>query len=211
MDIRQDRVIGYEALSRDAHGRLSILELFKKYQAVGQLSDLKKICFKKQIQASQEAGLSRVFINVDFDILSQIKIIPKPHEMEVILEISETEALQDVARHLQIAYLWRDRGYEFAIDDFGAGFVSLPFIAQLLPVHIKLDRHTLLQAVDSEKFRNVLNDLLKGLRNCSKEGIIAEGVENARELQVVKDLGIYLVQGFLLGKPEEMKKLGPPA
>jgi EAL domain-containing protein (putative c-di-GMP-specific phosphodiesterase class I) len=43
------------------------------------------------------------------------------------------------------------------------------------------------------------------LRNCSTDGIIAEGIESAIELQVVKELGIFLVQGYLFGKQEELK------
>ena len=92
-----------------------------------------------------------------------------------------------------------------SIDDFGAGFISLPFIARLIPEHIKLDRSTILQAVESNRFRRILKDLLLGLRNCSTDGLIAEGIESAHELEVVRELGIYLVQGYLLGKPEERR------
>jgi EAL domain-containing protein (putative c-di-GMP-specific phosphodiesterase class I) len=49
--------------------------------------------------------------------------------------------------------------------------------------------------------------LLLGLRNCSTDGIIAEGIETTQELEVVRGLGIYLVQGYLLGKPEALKPL----
>jgi EAL domain-containing protein (putative c-di-GMP-specific phosphodiesterase class I) len=40
----------------------------------------------------------------------------------------------------------------------------------------------------------------------STEGIIAEGIETEKELRVVKDIGIYSVQGFLLGMPQELKR-----
>ncbi len=112
--------------------------------------------------------------------------------------------MYDIENHLAIAQKWRDKGYQFAIDDFGAGFVSLPFIARLSPEYIKLDRSTVLQAVESPKFKNILSDLLSGLKNCATEGIIAEGVETSYELEVVKELKIPLVQGFLFGKPEEI-------
>jgi EAL domain-containing protein (putative c-di-GMP-specific phosphodiesterase class I) len=42
------------------------------------------------------------------------------------------------------------------------------------------------------------------LRNDSKEEIIAEGTETAKELQIVKGMGIHMAQGFLLGKPQEL-------
>jgi diguanylate cyclase (GGDEF)-like protein/PAS domain S-box-containing protein len=206
VDVGANQVIGYEALSRDAHGKLSILELFKKYNAIGQLNELKCLCFKSQMKVAQELGLRRVFINVDFNVLSQLELVPSPPGIEVILEISELEALHDVENHLSIARMWRAVGYRFAIDDFGAGFISLPFIAQLVPEYIKLDRSTMLQAVGSEKFREFSKDLVQALRNYSTEGIIAEGIETEKELDVVKGMGITIVQGYLFGKPKELKK-----
>jgi diguanylate cyclase (GGDEF)-like protein/PAS domain S-box-containing protein len=206
VDVRSSQRVGYEALSRDPQGRLSILELFRRYHAIGQLNELKCLCYKSQIRAAQEIGLQRVFINVDFNVLSQLDLTPRPSETEVILEISEVEALHDVENHLKIARKWREAGYKFAMDDFGAGFISLPFIAQLVPDYIKVDRSTVLQAVGSEKFRRFSRDLVQALRNYSTEGIIAEGVETEKELQVVREIGIYLVQGYLLGRPQELRQ-----
>ncbi len=205
VDVRSNQKVGYEALSRDAQGKLSILELFKKYSAIGQLNELKCLCFKSQLKIAQEIGLQRVFINVDFNVLTQLELLPKPPGIEVILEISEVEALHDVENHLRIARKWRTAGYKFAIDDFGAGFISLPFIAQLVPEYIKMDRSTILQAVGSDKFRQFSKDLVLALRNYSTEGIIAEGIETEKELRVVQGIGITIVQGYLLGKPQELK------
>jgi len=64
----------------------------------------------------------------------------------------------------------------------------------------------MLQAVSSEKFRWFLKHLLPALRMYSTEGVSAEGIETEKELRVVKDIGIYLVQGFLLGRPQELKQ-----
>lgn len=209
-DIRLGQAVGYEALSRDVQGKLGILDLFEKYQAIGRLQELKEICFQNQLKAGLALGRThKLFLNVDFAILSRLEIPPLSPGREVILEISEMEALHDVPGLLQVAKHWREAGYKFAIDDFGAGFVSLSFISQLVPEHIKLDRSTILQASDSSKFVRVLRNMLGGLRNCCTEGIIAEGVESVRELEAVKSLGIYLAQGFLLGKPDELKPAGP--
>lgn len=205
VDLRFKEPIGFEALSRDAQGKLGILDLFRKYQAIGLLDDLKRLCFATQLKTAQAVGIKKVFINVDFKLLGQLPPSPIPPGVEVVLEISEGEALHNVDEHLAIAKRWREQGYTFAIDDFGAGFVSLPFIARLVPEHIKMDRSTILQAVESNRFRRILKDLLLGLRNCSTDGIIAEGIESAQELAIVRELGIYLVQGYLLGKPEERR------
>jgi len=202
VDVRSGRVLGYEALSRDAQEKLSVYELFKKYETIGRLRELKEICFRKQIKTAQALGLDRVFINADFDLLEHLDAFMKPSRLEVVLEISEKEALHDVENHLKIAQKWRKNGFRFAIDDFGAGFISLPFIARLVPDYIKMDRLTMLQAVSSEKFRKFLNYMLLALRNYTRKGIIAEGIETQKELSIVKKMGVHFVQGFLLGKPQ---------
>jgi diguanylate cyclase (GGDEF)-like protein len=204
VDRTTNQVLGHEALSRDPQGKLSITDLFRRYQAVGQLNELKCLCFRLQLNAAAAAGINRVFLNVDFAVLNQLKVVPKPAGTEVVLEISEAEALRDVERHLQTTGVWRAQGYKFAIDDFGAGFISLPFIARLIPDYIKMDRSTIVQARSSPQFLTFLRDLVLALRNYSKEGIIAEGIETPEELQVVRDLGIGPVQGYLLAKPQEL-------
>jgi EAL domain-containing protein (putative c-di-GMP-specific phosphodiesterase class I) len=60
--------------------------------------------------------------------------------------------------------------------------------------------------VGSEKFRKFSKDLVQALRNYSTEGIIAEGIETEKELSVVRGMGITIVQGYLFGKPQELKK-----
>lgn len=205
VDIRSNEVLGYEALSRDPQGKLGILEIFKRYEAIGQLNELKRLCFSLQLKAAEKAGIKRVFLNVDFGLLSEIQPLSKPPGMEVVLEISEREALHGIENHLRVAKEWRSQGFKFAMDDFGAGFISLAFLARLIPEHIKVDRSIILLAVSSKQFGKFSQDLLAALRNYVGEGIIAEGIETETELQVVKEMGVYLVQGFLVGKPLEFR------
>jgi len=198
-------VFAYEALGRDPTGKFNILDFFKRYQAIGQLNELKCLCFGWQLKKAMAAGVKRVFVNVDFNVLRKLGLYPKPSNLEVILEISETEALHHIESHLEIVKKWREEGYKFAIDDFGAGFISLPFIAQAIPEYIKIDRSTILQAVSSDRFRRFLRDLIRVLGSYAADGIIAEGIETKQELQIVQEIGIYMAQGFLLGRPKELQ------
>ena len=68
---------------------------------------MKEICFKKQLDVVHEAGWARAFINVDFDLLESLNTIAKPKDIEIILEISEKEALHDMEAHLAITNRWR--------------------------------------------------------------------------------------------------------
>ncbi|MFI5304630.1 MAG: EAL domain-containing protein, partial [Nitrospiria bacterium] len=206
ISISSGEIIGYEALSRDPNEQFSISSLFKKYEAIGKLMELKRICFFEQIKRSEKRGISRVFINIDFKLLDQIEPFPLPAHTEVILEISELDALHDISKHLLIAEKWRLRGFKFAIDDFGAGFISLPFMAKLIPDYIKLDRSTMLQAVTNSTFRIFAMDLVKTLKHFVVSGIIVEGVETEEELLVIKEMGVDIVQGFLFGEPVELEE-----
>jgi diguanylate cyclase (GGDEF)-like protein len=217
LDARLGEVHGHEALVRDPQGLLSAEALFRKYAAIDRLTAFKCLCLTVQLQTAARIGLKRLFVNVDFEMLAAMGVVSNPPDMEVILEISESESIHHIDRYLTIAHRWRDAGFKFAIGDFGAGFLSLPFVAQLIPDYIKLDRSTMREAVTSPKFRRILESLLVGLRNCATDGIIVEGIETAEELEVVKAMGLFLVQGFLLGKPEPLRQPtssdmdGPPA
>ncbi len=204
VDVRSGTRLAHEALSRDPSGKMGILSLFKKYQAIGQLRELKKLCFKTQLVTAKREGLSSVFINVDFELLSDLEVFPIPSGIEIVLEVSELEALNDIESHLKEAERWRQEGYQFALDDFGAGFISLSFISQLVPEYIKIDRSAILRANASEEFKQFLSDLVKALGNYTKKGIIAEGVETKQELAMVEEIGIHLIQGFLFGKPKKL-------
>jgi EAL domain-containing protein (putative c-di-GMP-specific phosphodiesterase class I) len=204
VDLATASVIGYEALSRDPQGKLSTAELFDKYSRIGQLKELKQLTLTLQIEVARDLGLRRVFINVDFEVLGRLDPLPLPPGMDVVLELSEREALHDLDKHLEVASRWRGEGYHLAIDDFGAGFVSFPFIASLVPEYIKVDRSTMLEAFASAKFRSLLTSVLGAMRTYATTGIVAEGIETPEELRLTRDLGISHAQGYLLGEPAEL-------
>jgi diguanylate cyclase (GGDEF)-like protein len=205
VDVSTNGILGYEALTRDSEGKLTVSQLFEKYRDVGMLGELKRSILARQIQLAHEIGLPRVFVNSDFEVLTEFDPIPRPADLDVVVELSELEALNDLEGHLGSAWRWRERGYRFALDDFGAGFISLPFLAMLVPEYIKVDRSTMRQAVSSDKFRRFLGSLVHALRSYASSGIIAEGIETEEELRLAQGLGISLVQGFLFGRPQELK------
>lgn len=88
--------------------------------------------------------------------------------------------------------------------------LALPFVARLVPDYIKIDRTTILQAVSTPQFKEFLGGLVVALQYYATRGIIAEGIETEQELRTVKDIGVSLVQGFLFGRPYDLK-LGTPA
>ena len=199
--VESEEVVGHEVFTRDPGGVLSPVELFQRYRAVGQLRRLKRLIFELQVRRAQEAGVRRLFLNADLEFLHGVEPPTIPEGLEVVLELSELDSKTSAEHRVAVAFQWRRAGYRIALDDFGAGYASLPILATLKPDYIKIDRTCIVRATKSEKYCEFLRCLLKGASEFTAEGLIAEGVEQPAELQVARELGARHAQGFLLGRP----------
>lgn len=126
----------------------------------------------------------------------------------VVLEITERASLSEVdALDERVAAL-REIGFRIAVDDMGAGYAGLNTFARFVPEFVKLDRE-LIMALHVPATRS----LVKSLSDvCRELGVstIAEGVEQANQLECVREIGCPFVQGYLLGVPREaFSSIGP--
>ena len=126
----------------------------------------------------------------------------------IIFEFTESERI-DTDHLLSILRTYRALGFRTAIDDFGTGFASLELVTRFRPDIVKLDMG-LVRGIDSSREkRTVLRHTLAMFRDLDVT-VTCEGVETVAELDVLCDLGVHLVQGYLLGKPR-IAELAPPA
>lgn len=204
VELSSGTVFGHEVFARDPGGSLSPLELFKKYHAVGQLGRLKRVIFGMQIEQARTAGVERLFLNADIDFLNRTEPVPLPEGLRAIVEISELDANARTEDRLAAVERWRAAGYGFALDDFGAGYVSLPHLALIRPEFVKIDRSSVVHATESPKYREFLRHLVRAAAEFTTGGIVAEGIELETELEVARELGAGYAQGYLLGRPEAM-------
>ena len=117
----------------------------------------------------------------------------------IIFEFTEVEAL-DTAHLLNILRTYRDMGFQTAIDDFGAGYAGLALLANFQPDFVKIDMD-LIRHIDSDRARrSIVANVLHMLNDLGIQAI-CEGVETVGEFSVLKDLGVRLVQGYLICKP----------
>ena len=95
---------------------------------------------------------------------------------------------------------YKQMGFATALDDFGAGYAGLQLLADFQTDFIKLDM-ALIRNIDEDMPRRMIVDSIVKL--CRRMGIviIAEGVETPDELAAIRNMGIDLVQGFLLARP----------
>ena len=118
---------------------------------------------------------------------------------QIIFEFTEAERL-DSEHVLKILKTYREMGFKTAIDDFGAGYAGLALLARFQPDIVKIDMD-LIRDIDVEPVkRTILRNLLLMLQDLAIAPI-CEGVETLAELAVIQDMGVRLVQGFVLGRP----------
>jgi EAL domain-containing protein (putative c-di-GMP-specific phosphodiesterase class I) len=94
----------------------------------------------------------------------------------------------------------RDLGFRIAVDDLGAGYAGLTSFAQLEPDIVKLDM-SLVRDIHLKPTRRAL--VLGLLSACRSLGVdvVAEGIENAEECEVLVESGVELLQGYFFGRP----------
>lgn len=118
---------------------------------------------------------------------------------QIIFEFTEAERL-DAGHVLHILRTYREIGFKTAIDDFGAGYAGLSLLARFQPDIVKIDMG-LIRGIDTDRVKRII--LRNTLAMLADLGIapLCEGVETHDELAVVQDLGVRLVQGYVLARP----------
>lgn len=118
----------------------------------------------------------------------------------LIVEITETVALQEIAGSAEFVTTLRELGCQVAIDDFGAGYTSFRNLKTIEVDLVKIDGSFVQDLVtnqDNQFFVRTLVDLAHNFRL----PIVAEWVGNAEEVAMLRDFGVEYLQGFFLGEP----------
>lgn len=119
---------------------------------------------------------------------------------QIIFEVNEAEPVGDRAHLKGIFAEYKRKGFKTAIDDFGAGYAGLSLLADFEPDLIKLDM-ALIRNIHQDRTRRAI--ISGTVQTCRDLGItvIAEGVEVDEEVQVLRDMGISLFQGYRFARP----------
>lgn len=213
-DLKNMNVFAYETLTRGvkADGSLmSPLEMFTLAKDCDMIFNLDSQCRLFAIKNSKMKNIEKnIFINFtptsiynpEFCLRDTVKLADelKFDFNKIVFEVIESEKVENLTHLKNIFDFYRSVGFRIALDDVGSGFSSLNMVAQLKPDIIK---------IDMELIRNINNDLfkktiVKSLVNIAQDigaSTVAEGIENAEELNTVLDLNVDLAQGYFLGKP----------
>ncbi len=127
------------------------------------------------------------------------------HEVDpshVVFELTETSAMEDPHASLDRLTRLRVKGFQLAIDDFGTGYSSMLQLVRLPFSEIKIDRSFVLTLTESAESRAVCRSIVDlghslGLR------AVAEGVEDRPTLELLREIGCDLAQGYFIARPME--------
>jgi predicted signal transduction protein with EAL and GGDEF domain len=130
-------------------------------------------------------------------ILSETGLGPKRLELEITegVLLNNDEHVHDMIHGL------KKIGVKLALDDFGTGYSSLSYLRRVPFDKIKIDQSFVRGASDPKSRNAALIRAMVGLASDLQMQTTAEGVETEDELQLVRDLGCSLVQGYIFGKP----------
>lgn len=118
------------------------------------------------------------------------------------VEITETAAIQSEKKVLELLARLADLGVRSAIDDFGTGYASIRYLHMLPVEYIKVDR-SFIKDLPVDKVSSCITATIIDLSHKLGKSVIAEGVEEAAQLEYLSKRGCDIVQGYYTGKPVE--------
>ena len=155
----------------------------------------------------------RVFVNVSADALTELYAKQGREKLAMlvrsfgvlprmlVLEVTEHERVTDMDHLAEVVRQIRSTGVSLALDDFGDGRSSLRLWSQLKPEFVKIDKYfTKDISAHADKLKTI--QALQQIATIFGSELVAEGIETAQDLRVLRDLGITYGQGYFLGHPD---------
>jgi EAL domain-containing protein (putative c-di-GMP-specific phosphodiesterase class I) len=212
VNLRTGDVEGMEALARfPGPPELTPDRWFRDAASVGLGDKLELLAVSQALVAldrlPEEVYLS---VNVSPEVVVARAFAPMLAEVplhRLVIELTEHAAVADYSTINAALGPLRDRGLRVAVDDAGAGFASLRHILEMSPDIIKLDI-SLTHHIDQSSVLRALSYSLAAFASAIDASVVAEGIENERELQALRFLGVGCGQGFFLQAPGPLPARG---
>ena len=215
VDLRDGRVLGYEALIRGPKGKLlrRFGQMFHIADKASMVAWFDLACQEQCFARAAANGLRKLlFVNMDaaglaFLTLHERSLATRARDAglepsQIVIEITERQAVEDFPKLIQYITGLREEGFKIAIDDAGAGYNSLYTIAELRPDFVKIDRALVRNLEERGERRALLAAMAQYARRIGT-AVLAEGAETREELATLIDLGIAFGQGYLMGRPQD--------
>ncbi len=124
-------------------------------------------------------------------------------EKNIIFEVTEEVLIEGLEKVRPVISELKKLGLKVSLDDFGTGYSSLNYLIQLDIDELKIDRSLIMQIKENDKAK-ILLELLINLARKLKLDLVAEGVEDKEQVDILVDLGCYIIQGYFYSKPKAL-------
>jgi len=152
--------------------------------------------FRIGVNVSVRQFHSENFLNFLMETIKKYSLDPAYIE----LEITESMLMHDVDRVISILNKIKELGMTIAIDDFGTGFSSLNYLLRLPIDRLKIDRSFIINMEHDPRAQTLTKIIVKMAKQLNLD-LIAEGVENQKQAEFLKNLECDEVQGYLYSQP----------
>lgn len=215
VSLSERRILGYEALTRGPSNSSlhSPIPLFAVARQNGRLNELELISRQNACRCFSEQQLpGKLFLNVSPESLLEANHQPGRtlqllqtygiQPSQVVIELTEQAPIEDFSLLDKALHHYRAMGFSIALDDLGAGYSSLRMWSELRPDYVKIDRH-FIDGIDQDAVKREFVGSILQMAKASRAQVIAEGIERPEELSVLAEMGVDLLQGYLLCRPQE--------
>ena len=203
VDMQTGKLFAYEALARSKSpsfaGPLQLIQAAIDDKCMGELGHTLRVLTMEGCTDTQ------LFVNVNPNEFAEGWLVRSDdplffHNEQVFLEITESVPLSHFEFCSSVLAEIRSKGVHLVIDDFGAGYSNLRYIAELVPDIVKLDMHLVHGIGTSERTRRLVRSIVQ---LCSDMGskVVAEGIEVREDFEALRDVGVHFGQGYLLARP----------
>lgn len=219
IDVRSGLTTGMEALIRwnnSKLGEISPAEFIPLAEDNGMIMELGEWVLKRSISDYKQLaryGMSPGVLSVNLSrrqfnstnisstlekAISEAGLTPQ----QLTLEITETAIMDDTNRTAQILNEFKEMGVGLSIDDFGVGYSSFAALREFPIDEVKIDRLFVADVVGDTSSQEIIRAIIDVAHALNAE-VVAEGIENRKQFEMVKYLGCHRAQGFFLCEPVE--------
>jgi len=220
LHLQRKCIVGAEVLARCRHPELGVIPpgVFlpdADAQSLGRLTTLALTAALTDWGAFVDAGFPLTLaVNITIDDLLKLPIHTVVRELRpadqrwpgLILEVTEKQAVRDIARAQEIAAQLRIHGITLALDDCGPGYSHLARLKELPFSEVKLDRTMVAGCGDGGDVAKACRATI-ALAHRLGATVVAEGIERREELQALTAMGCDVGQGYLFAPPMRQDKL----
>lgn len=223
VEARKNKVVGMEALLRWRSPEMGLVtpkDFMPLTQHMGITLELENYAIGMALKEYQKlmkkgTAVPKLHLNLSLIQLVQqdiIKILMEQvqiHHIEpsrIVIEMKESLAVEDIQLMKSLIKRLHQQGFRVALDNFGAGFISVNHILGVRFDYIKLDKQFSNQYYTKEFNPALIQAMLDMIRSIKTE-IIIEGIETKAQLEFFKLHDIYAYQGYYIGEPERTEEI----